>query len=107
MTPEEALQVFIAKWDKNGDNTVTLEEFIEYYEWISASIDNDDYFELMMRNGGILIAKLLPVYATILAWRISGGTGWAANTANLRVLVTHTDGSQTVEEVKVGSFYSA
>jgi len=29
---------------------VTFIEFIEYYNNISASIDDDKYFELMMRN---------------------------------------------------------
>ena len=47
-------------------------------------MDSDDYFELMMRN----------------AWHISGGDGWCSNTTNKRVLVTHSDGSQTVEEIK-------
>ena len=32
-------------------------------------------------------------------WHISGGTGWCANSANRRVLVTHSDGSQSVEEI--------
>lgn len=32
------------------DSKVSLEEFIEYYTNISASIDNDDYFALMMNN---------------------------------------------------------
>jgi len=35
---------------KSRDRSVTLEEFIEYYQNISCSIDNDDYFELMMTN---------------------------------------------------------
>jgi hypothetical protein len=29
---------------------VTLQEFIEYYNNISVSIDNDDYFELMIKS---------------------------------------------------------
>ena len=48
------------------DHVVTKEEFEEYYNNISASIDNDQYFELMMNN----------------AWKInegdrSYGKGWA------------------------------
>ena len=33
------------------------------------------------------------------AWHISGGEGWCSNTTNKRVK-THTDGSQTVEEIQ-------
>ena len=78
---------FLDTFDVGGvkDGKVTPEEFCNYYANVSASIDNDDYFELMIRN----------------AWHISGGEGWCANTSNRRVLVTHTDGRQTVEEVKV------
>ena len=68
----------------NGDGLVTLKEFIDYYQTVSASIDDDSYFELMMRN----------------AWHITGGEGQSANTANLRVLVTYNDDSQQVVEVK-------
>ena len=32
------------------DGRVSLDEFIEYYKNISVSIDNDDYFALMMNN---------------------------------------------------------
>lgn len=63
---------------------VTPDEFKRYYANLSASIDDDDYFELMIRN----------------AWHISGGEGWCANTSCRRVLVTHDDGTQSVEEIK-------
>ena len=33
------------------------------------------------------------------AWHISGGEGWCENTTCRRVLVTHADGHQTVEEI--------
>lgn len=32
------------------DKKVTWEEFLEYYNNVSSSIDNDTYFELMMKN---------------------------------------------------------
>ena len=32
------------------DRSVTPEEFHEYYNNVSASVDNDQYFELMMIN---------------------------------------------------------
>ena len=33
------------------DNIITLEEFMEYYENVSMTIDNDEYFEIMLANG--------------------------------------------------------
>ena len=77
---------FLATFDVGGevDGKVTAQEFVNYYTAVGASIDDDDYFELMIRN----------------AWHISGGEGWCANTTNRRVLVTHPDGRQTVEEIK-------
>lgn len=49
------------------DRRVTREEFIEYYNNISMSIDNDEYFELMMTN----------------AWKLNGSgpvqKGWAGD----------------------------
>lgn len=32
------------------DNKVTVDEFIEYYNHISCSIENDSYFDTMMTN---------------------------------------------------------
>ena len=54
----EALREFLTQFDTiDKDGIVTREEFIEYYKNVSASIDTDDYFELMMRN----------------AWHLTGG----------------------------------
>lgn len=83
----DALKAFMNQWHlahKKHTDDITLDDFLEYYDWISASIDRDDYFELMIRN----------------AWHIEGGEGWAANTSNLRVLVTHEDGHQSIETIK-------
>lgn len=84
ITPTEALYEFMKKWDKDGDHTVTEQEFLDYYEWISPSIDNDDYFELMIRN----------------AWHVSGGSAWMSNTTCRRVLVEHHSGQQEIVEIK-------
>eukprot|EP01038_Epipyxis_sp_PR26KG_P014144 gene14144-18982_t len=85
-TENQVLLELLENFDVGGtkDGVVTREEFENYYANISASIDNDDYFELMIRN----------------AWHISGGKGAYENTTNRRVLVTHADGRQSVEEIK-------
>lgn len=66
------------------DGKVTWAEFLDYYKGMSMSIDDDNYFELMIRN----------------AWHMSGGDGFAENTTCKRVLVTHSDGSEEVVEIK-------
>uniref|UniRef100_K3WZI9 EF-hand domain-containing protein n=1 Tax=Globisporangium ultimum (strain ATCC 200006 / CBS 805.95 / DAOM BR144) TaxID=431595 RepID=K3WZI9_GLOUD len=86
LAAQDALRLFAAQWEseKERDGVITKLEFEEYYQNLSASIDSDEYFELMMRN----------------AWHISGGEGACANSTNRRVLVTKSDNMQTVEEVK-------
>jgi len=87
LSKTDALRAFMSHWHlahKKHTDDVTLEDFLEYYDWVSASIDRDDYFELMIRN----------------AWHILGGAGWSENTSNLRVLVTHEDGHQSIETIK-------
>ena len=84
MSPDEAMQGFIGDWDSNADGRIALDEFVDYYGDLSAGIDNDNYFELMIRN----------------AWHISGGTGVSANTTCRRVLVTYLSGKQAVREIK-------
>lgn len=66
------------------DGVVHLEEFIEYYSDVSASIDRDDYFELMIRN----------------AWHLPGGEGWAENTTIPRTMEIGPDGKQRVVMAK-------
>jgi Ca2+-binding EF-hand superfamily protein len=43
--------------NRRNDQTVTFEEFLEYYNNISASVDSDEYFELMMNNAWNLDKK--------------------------------------------------
>lgn len=83
-TSAEVLTEFLDTFSVSKTGKITPEDFVQYYANVSSSIDDDDYFELVIRN----------------AWHISGGSGWCANTSNRRVLVTHKDGKQTVEEVK-------
>ena len=84
MSKNDILGEFMEQWDtKEKDQKVTFEEFVEYYNDVSASVDEDDYFELMMRN----------------AWHIAGGEGACANTTIPRELVTDADGRQHVEMV--------
>ena len=57
-TEDEVLLEFIETFEaehnylngNDADGKVSLEEFIEYYENVSMSIDDDAYFELMMNN---------------------------------------------------------
>ena len=46
--------------DRRPDGKVTPEEFIEYYNHVSANIDNDAYFELMMANAWQIDSKNNP-----------------------------------------------
>jgi len=85
MSKNDILSEFMAQWDTDRrDNKVTLDEFIDYYKDVSASIDEDDYFELMIRN----------------AWHLAGGEGQYENTTIKRHLVTDADGTQRVEMMK-------
>jgi len=53
-TERQILEEFLATFEMAlsgvADGIVTLDEFLEYYTSISASIDNEDYFEQMMNS---------------------------------------------------------
>eukprot|EP01063_Lacrimia_lanifica_P011689 TRINITY_DN18405_c0_g1_i1.p1 TRINITY_DN18405_c0_g1~~TRINITY_DN18405_c0_g1_i1.p1 ORF type:complete len:547 (+),score=236.85 TRINITY_DN18405_c0_g1_i1:114-1754(+) len=84
-TEDEVMREFLLNWDRSRDGNVEIGEFIDYYTDLSVNVDDDDYFELMMRN----------------AWHVSGGEGVCENTSNRRVLVEYEDGRpSTVEEIK-------
>ena len=55
LTEQQALTAFLAKYGddgflSDGDGRVSLAEFEQYYAAISASIDTDEYFKLMMQQ---------------------------------------------------------
>ena len=57
-TEEDILYEFLDTFEQHysmnhpgeRDRVIKLEEFVEYYNNISCSMDNDEYFELMIRN---------------------------------------------------------
>ncbi|XP_064386901.1 calcyphosin-like protein [Halichondria panicea] len=51
-TEEQVFMDFLKRFDSpdDPDGKVTSEEFMSYYSGLSASIDGDAYFDLMMRN---------------------------------------------------------
>jgi Ca2+-binding EF-hand superfamily protein len=59
-TVKEAAKDFMQQWDRQeADGLVTYEEFEDYYKDISASVDDDTYFELMIRNAWRIAGNLL------------------------------------------------
>eukprot|EP01032_Pedospumella_encystans_P026063 gene26063-29439_t len=85
-TAQQVLIEFLGTFEVGGvkDGIVTKAEFINYYANLGASIDSDDYFELMIRN----------------AWHLSGGKGASANSSNMRVLVTDSFGMERTVELQ-------
>jgi len=91
----EFLDTFHGMYDYHAihDDKVTKDEFLEYYAFISASIDNDQYFELMMNN----------------AWRINEGAnknwekkGWAGDNQSTPAKNTKGDVRQKLDQKYAG-----
>lgn len=51
-TEDDVFREFLKSFDSpnDPDGTVTYDEFLNYYSGVSASIDQDCYFDVMMRN---------------------------------------------------------
>lgn len=49
-TAKQVFQEFLNSFQQDGDDKVTKEEFLNYYAGVSASIDQDIYFDYMMRQ---------------------------------------------------------
>lgn len=80
-TEVEVLQAFLSGFDGSlgpKSAVVTPEKFVAHYSNVSASVDDDDYFELMMRN----------------CWHLEG-----SDLSCQRLLITHEDGTQSIEVV--------
>lgn len=91
MSKKAILEEFMKQWDTiKKDGIVSYDEWEEYYKDVSASIDDDDYFELMIRN----------------AWHIAGGKGQYENTTVKRELVTDAQGNQSVQMMKGSEDFS-
>ena len=73
---EEVLGEFLETFEMHhnilggNDRVVTKEEFDEYYNNVSASVDNDQYFELMMNNAWKLQEP--PAYTKNKSWTNKG-----------------------------------
>ncbi|EER17394.1 Calcyphosin, putative [Perkinsus marinus ATCC 50983] len=68
----EVMQVF----DANDDGRVSLEEWLEYYEAVSASIDDDEIFIHMLKN----------------VWKMPGSDGDMADKYRARMLMEYPTG---------------
>jgi len=81
-TQEEILAEFIAAWDKDGDGTISYEEFVEYYKDLSTATVTDKEFEEIIRG----------------SWHLAGSRV-QRNPPSVFATVTMSDGSQEVLEV--------
>ena len=86
VSAEDAVREFMTIWGKAGDATITWEEFFEFYADIGASMNDDDEFELLIRN----------------QWQLQGGAVTLSSTSRIRVMVLHKSGDWTIEEVPGG-----
>ena len=50
LTAKQAFLLFVDTFELDGDDVVTKDEWFDYYSGVSASIDQDVFFDFMMRQ---------------------------------------------------------
>jgi hypothetical protein len=65
------------KSGSRADGRVTLDEWVEYYSNVSASIDNDEYFHLMMNNAWNLSGDAATYKKFDKGWQGDEKTHWS------------------------------
>ena len=50
LTREQAIRDFPDLWDKNLDGFINWHEFVDFYRDISAALESDAHFEMILRN---------------------------------------------------------
>lgn len=87
ITPSQAAEELMAVFTNgNKQGYVTWPDFLDYYKGISLAVEDDNYFELMVRN----------------AWHLNDDAsqmGGSTTSTARRVLIVHNDGRQEVIEV--------
>ena len=84
LSADDVYREFLDTFDVSGNNDdhqVTSREFLHYYENVSATIDDDDTFELVLQS----------------VWQVPDSASGGPRHNQLRVLVTQADGSQSLE----------
>jgi len=83
---QEIFRDFMRSFEVGGEveGKITKNEFLNYYYNVSAAIDRDDYFEILLRN----------------SWHFSGLESWNSSSANPRTrqIATRVDGTDYIED---------
>jgi len=81
---QQAKEDFLYTWNQSPGDSISEQDFVDYYKDISSLLDNDDDFEGLIRNN----------------WQVYGGLDLTNNGLDsLEVTVTHLDGHQTTEYI--------
>lgn len=77
---------FAEAWERDPECQISFSDFLDYYKDVSAMIDNDEEFERLVCDAWCLKTKAL---------------SWPKTATSLAVLVTFSDGNETVVDIPV------